>query len=363
MSVEGFKGFDKELKCRGFKYEMAKEYEEYDVEIGTKGFHFCEYPLDVFGYYPPTNSRYCKVKGEGKIDRIKYDSESVVACTKLRIGAELGLSGIISAGIKFITDKVQWNIAKEPDTDNRSVAVNTRDNSVATNTSNRSIAISTGEWSVATNVGNRSAATNVSNRSVATNTGYWSVATNTGKQSVATNTGYRSTAIDTGDGSVATNVGNRSVATNTGDGSIATNTGADSVATNTGDGSAATNTGNWSVAANTGLLSMATNTGDRSIATNTGYRSVAVNTGDRSVAINVSSWSEASVEGSESIAIAIGWGSKAKGAIGCWIALAEWVEVNDECHISNVQLAKVDGEKIKADTFYRLIDGDFVEVR
>lgn len=56
-----YKGFDKDLKCRGFQYEIGKEYEENAADICYKGFHACENPMDVFRYYNPADSRYCEV--------------------------------------------------------------------------------------------------------------------------------------------------------------------------------------------------------------------------------------------------------------------------------------------------------------
>ena len=129
------------------------------------------------------------------------------------------------------------------------------------------------------------------------------------------------------------------IATNTGDRSAATNTGYRSVATNTGDLSAATNTGRYSAATNTGDYSTATNTGDLSAATNTGDRSAAI------------------VSGKSSVALVTGRDSKAKGAIGCWLVLGEW---NDN-ELADVQVFKVDGVNIKANTYYTLKDGQAVE--
>ena len=95
------------------------------------------------------------------------------------------------------------------------------------------------------------------------------------------------------------------------------------------------------------------NTGYRSAATNTGYRSVATNTGYRSVA---------SAEGKESFAINTGYFGKAKGALGCWIACAEWAkDESGNRHPVDFRTAKVDGKDIKADTWYRLQNGKFVE--
>ena len=299
-----YKGFDKDLKCRNFQYEIGKEYEEERAEICDTGFHACENPLDVFGYYAPAGSRYCEVELDAN-DQKSDDSKRVGK--KISIKAEIGIAGIIKAGVEYIKDQVNWDDDKKSNT---------------------------GDQSAATNTGNRSAATNTGDRSAATNTGNRSAATNTGNQSAATNTGDQSAAINTGDWSAATNTGDWSAATNTGDQSAATNTGNRSAATNTGDQSAATNTGDWSAATNTGNRSAATNTGDCSAAT---------------------------VEGKESVAMAIGYNSKAKGSLGCFIVLAECKEMGGEYHIVDVKSAKVDGEKIKPDTFYKLINGEFVE--
>ena len=261
--IKGYKGFDKDLKCRGYQYEVGKDYEHNgEVSCCNSGFHFCENPMDVLAYYNPAGSRYCEVKGSGTTDKDTNDTK--VAVSKLHISAEIGLKGLIEAGVKFILDNVNWK-------DNRE-----------------------------------------------SNTGYRSAATNTGHKSVATNTGHKS---------------------------VATNTGHKSVATNTGDQSAATNTGDYSAATNTGDYSAATNTGYQSAATNTGY------------------YSAATVEGKDSIAIVTGYDSKAKGALGCWIVLTERVGWNGNGYpIKEVKAFLVDGEIVKADTFYKLIDGEAVEV-
>ena len=119
---------------------------------------------------------------------------------------------------------------------------------------------------------------------------------------------------------------------------------------------------NWknSAATNTCDYSAATNTGDRSAATNTGDRSAATNTGDCSAATNTGDNSAATVEGKNSFAIATGIGSKAKGKLGCYIAVAEWENINGERQIKNFKAHKVDGKTIKEDTFYMLKNGKFV---
>ncbi len=129
----------------------------------------------------------------------------------------------------------------------------------------------------------------------------------------------------------------------------ATNTENIQHATNTENIQHATNTGDHSVAANTGYHSAATNTGDHSAATNTGDHSVATNTGN---------YSDAIVDGKESVAVVTGFMSKAKGKIGNWIVLTERYEVTYD--IKSVKVFKIDGIKIKEDTFYTLINNEAI---
>ena len=219
-----YKGFNSKLQCQPdkikapFQFEVGKTYVEDKASLCHSGFHACENPMDVFAYYTPADSRYCIVDLDD-VSGKRQSNDSKVCGKKIHIEAEIGLKGIVEAGVKFIMDKVNFDSAP------------------------------------------------------------------------ATNTGYRS------------------------------------VATNTGDGSAATNTG------------------DGSAATNTGYRSVAT------------------VKGKESVAVSVGYKGKARGNIGSWIVLAEWEKHEDGgLHRTDVKCIQVDGEKIKADTFYSLKNGEFVEV-
>ena len=103
QKIKAYKAFDKDLSCRGFKYEVGKEYEETgDIKACEKGFHACPYPLDVFGYYVPAGSRFCEVEQSGKID----DSESDKVCSsKIRIGAELDIRGLVKAAVSYVKER------------------------------------------------------------------------------------------------------------------------------------------------------------------------------------------------------------------------------------------------------------------
>ena len=251
--IKAYKGFDKDLKCRDFQYEIGKTYEEPTADLCESGFHACEYPLDMFRYYEPGSmSRYCEVDLDDLIDE-KSSEDSKRCGKKIAVKAEIGIAGLVKAAVDFVMENIK---------DEKKEA----------------------------------------------------------------NTGYRSASTNTGNCSASTNTGNCSASTNTGD---------YSASTNTGDYSASTNTGNCSAS------------------TNTGYRSASTNTGN---------CSKADVSGKESVAAALGIDSKAKGALGCWIVIAEWGrDEKFNWHRKDVQCFKVDGENIKPDTWYTLKDGRPVE--
>ena len=198
--IIAYKGFDESLKCRDYQYEIGKTFEhDGAVKACESGFHACEYPLDVFSYYPPSDSRFAVVKMHGETSKDSDDTK--IASAKITIETEIKLPEMINRAVDWIKDKINWS------DDNTS---NTGYQSAATNTGNRSAATNTGNWSAATNTGNWSAATNTGNRSAATNTGDQSAATNTGDQSAATNTGNWSAAEVSGCGSVAIAIGRNS---------------------------------------------------------------------------------------------------------------------------------------------------------
>lgn len=283
--MKAYKGFDKDLKCRDFQYEIGKEYEEKEAKVCEKGFHACTNPLNVLQYYPPCyENRYCEVEQDGEFSENGDDSK--VASTKIKISNEISLEELIQA-------------AMDKSSESENYSVNTGDHTVAKNAENYSIAL---------------------------------------------NKGYSSMAANAGDYSLAMNIRSFTIAANTGDYSVAWGQACNSIAANIGNGS---------VALSDGYRSITANTGDRSAAIGYGEDSVAINTGDRAAA---------SVTQEGSIAIATGIQSKAKGGLGSAIVLVERTTWNGYRYpLNNIKAAIVDGEKIKADTWYTLKNGEFVE--
>ena len=112
--IKSYKGFDKDLKCRDFQYEIGGEYETDSAKVCEKGFHACEVPLDVFRYYAPATNRYCEVEQSGQLSKDGKDSK--VASSKIKIGAEIGIPGLVKAQIEWvkkICEKSHEQMAKE----------------------------------------------------------------------------------------------------------------------------------------------------------------------------------------------------------------------------------------------------------
>ena len=276
QKLKTYKAFDKDLSCRGFKYEVGKEYEETgDIKACEKGFHACPYPLDVFGYYAPAGSRFCEVEQSGKIDGSESDK---VCSSKIRIGAELDIRGLVKAAVSFVKERCTNECNAEP-------------GKPAT----------AGDYGAAT-AGDRGAAT-------------------AGDRGAAT-AGYRGAAT----------AGNRGAATA---GNCGAATAGDRGAATAGDSGAAT--AGYSGAATAGYRGAAT-AGNCGAATARGKAST----------------------GSNGLSMARGNNVQVKGGIGAILVIAE--EGEDTYDIVDWKAVVVDGEIVKADTWYRLENGELVEV-
>ena len=271
--MKAYKGFNKDMTCRGFQFEEGKTYEEKKAKLCEKGFHACLNPIDVFKYYPPVDSIYHSVEIDDDDVSKECGDDSKICGKKIKIGAKLTLREMIQAGVKI---------------------------DIASASGDRSADATSGDYSPA--------------------------ATSGGRSTAATS-------------------GNSSAAATSGDYSHAVTSGYSSAAATSGDYSPAATSGDYSHAVTSGVFSHAATSGDYSYAVTSGYSSAAATSGD------------------SSIAAAIGRNSKAKSTIGNWIVLAEYGEWNGKTYpVLCVKCGKIDGVSLKPDTWYRLKNGEFVEV-
>ena len=246
--MKAYKGFNADMTCRGFQYKEGETYHEDIADLCHKGFHACEYPLDVLAYYPPNSSVYHEVELEEVSDEREEDSK--VCAKTIRVGARMDIASLVKASVEYTMFKCDGSRSKH----------------------------TTGDWSVASA------------------TGDWSVASATGRRG------------------------------------------------------AASATGDWSVASATGCRGVASATGCRGAASATGFQGIASATGFQGAA-----------SANNPTAIAVAWGpfGRAKGVLGAHIVCAEWRNGK----LVDAKMAVVDGNKIKAGTYYMLKNGEFAEVK
>ena len=101
--ITSYKAFDKNMQCRGFQYEVGKEYEmDGEIKCCNRGFHACKSPMEVWDHYDMLNSRYAEVEQSGKIE--KEENSTKVCSSRIKIKAELKLADIINIGVEWLKD-------------------------------------------------------------------------------------------------------------------------------------------------------------------------------------------------------------------------------------------------------------------
>ena len=182
--IKSYKGFNKNMTCRGFQYEEGKEYEEEIVEVCDHGFHACEYPLDCLNYYYPNESVYHEVEQSGEIQ--KHNDDTKVASTKIKIGAEISIAGLVKAAIEYTVKRVK----KDAESDEKHGASSaTGDYGASSATGNCGASSATGDYGA-------SSATGYYGASSAT--GYKGASSATGDYGASSATGYKGASSATG---------------------------------------------------------------------------------------------------------------------------------------------------------------------
>ena len=318
--IVAYKAMDKNMQCRGKQYEVGKTYHEDKADCCHAGMHACENPLDVLHYYPLKDGpRFFEVECGGSVDKSVEDSK--LACTELTVKDEVNFVGLVKATVNAVFNRVK---GKEP--------------------------FSSGYYSTAGSSGDSSTAGSSGDSSTAGSSGYYSTAGSSGDYSTAGSSGDYSTAGSSGYYSTAGSSGNSSTAGSSGDSSTAGSSGYYSTAGSSGDYSTAGSSGDYSTAGSSGDYSTAGSSGYSSTAGSSGYYSTAAATG---------SYCSAKADGKDSIAVANGSKSRARGALGCYIALTEY---SDDGNLICAKMERVDGAKIKENVYYTLKNGEFMEL-
>jgi hypothetical protein len=185
-SMRAFKGFNKDLTCRGYQYEEGKEFHTERAECCDTGFHACEYPLDCFGYYDPAHSVYHEVELSGEMD--KSGDNTKVCATDIKIGARLSIAGLVKMAIDFTMSKVN----KEAGSDERhGFASATGDYGASSATGNCGASSATGDYGASSATGYKGASSATGNYGASSATGDYGASSATGNCGASSATGYK----------------------------------------------------------------------------------------------------------------------------------------------------------------------------
>ena len=192
-SIKTYKGFNKNMTYRGFQYEEGKEYEEEIVEVCDHGFHACEYPLDCLNYYYPNESVYHEVEQSGEIQ--KHNDDTKVASTKIKIGAEISIAGLVKAAIEYTVKRVK----KDAESDEKHGASSaTGDYGASSATGDYGASSATGYCGASSATGDYGASSATGDYGASSATGDYGASSATGYKGASSATGYKGASSATG---------------------------------------------------------------------------------------------------------------------------------------------------------------------
>ena len=292
--IIAYKGFDKNLKCRGFQYEVGKEYEmDGGIKCCGRGFHACESPLEVFDHYDMFTSRFAKVEQSGEID--KEENSTKVCSSKIKVKAELKLADMINLGVEWVKKVTSPTKVKKNDKLNDNGGYSAK---IGSSGDSAQIG-SSGDYAKIGSSGYSAKIGSSGNYAQIGSSGDYAKIGSSGDYAKIGSSGYSAKIGSSGN---YAKIGS------------------------SGDSAQIGSSGNYAQIGSFGDYARIESTGERSVVMAAGYNSIA------------------------------------KAKIESWIILAEW-ENNDGVWVPIcVKTEQVDGERIKADTFYKLVDGEFKEV-
>ena len=321
-TVKAYKGFDSELKCRDFQYEVGKEYEmDGEIDCCSRGFHACESPLEVLGYYFLDKDagfcRFCEVEQSGKMNK-DDDGSTKIASSKIKIKAELKFADLIKLGIEWIQKKTR-NSKDKNDNGGHYAKIGSSGDYAQIGSS--------GYYAQIGSSGNSATIGSSGNSATIGSSGYYAKIGSSGHYAKIGSSGNYAKIGSSGD---YAKIGS---------------------------------SGDYAQIGSSGYYAQIGSSGNSATIGSSGY-SAKIGSSGHSAKIGSSGDSaQINATGEGSVICCAGIDARARAKKGSWITLSEW-RYNKEkgrnvpvC----VKTEQVDGERIKEDTWYQLKDGEFVE--
>ena len=330
--ITSYKGFGKNMQCRGFQYEVGKEYEmDGEIKCCNRGFHACKSPLEVWDYYDMLNSRFAEVEQSGKID--EEEKSTKVCSSHIKIKAELKLADIINIGVEWLKDVTSPSKVKT-------------DGALNDNGDRKKQIGSSGDYA---QIGS---------------SGYSAQIGSSGDSAKIGSSGYSAQIGSSGDSAKIGSSGDSAKIGSSGYSAKIGSSGDYAKIGSSGDSAKIGSSGYSAQIGSSGDYAQIGSSGDSAKIGSSGY-SAKIGSSGYSAKIGSSGYSaKIDSTGEDSVIMCAGNESKAKAKVGSWITLAEWKwsdEKNRNVPVC-VKTEYVDGVNIKADTWYQLKNGKFIEV-
>ena len=303
--ITSYKGFDKDMQCRGFQYEVGKEYNmDGGIKCCSRGFHACKSPLEVWDYYDMLNSRFAEVEQSGKID--EEEKSTKVCSSHIKIKAELKLADIINIGVEWLKDITSPSKVKT-------------DGVLNDNGDRKKQIGSSGDYA---KIGS---------------SGYYA---KIGSSGYSAKIGSSGDYAKIGSSGYSAKIGSSGYSAKIGSSGYYAKIGSSGYSAKIGS---------------SGYYAKIGSSGDYAKIGSSGDYAQIGSSGD---------YAQIGSTGEDSVIMCAGNSSIAKAKVGSWITLAEWKWSDEKKRDVPVcvKTEYVDGENIKADTWYQLKNGKFVEV-
>ena len=349
-AITSYKGFHEDLKCHDFQYEVGKEYlmEDDIIEPCIRGFHTCEKPLDVLWFYGNIfKDRYCTVEQYGNIKKSYKDCFKTVS-SKINIKEEIGLDGIFNSAIEWV--KNETNINDESVTPH-----NDSDNDVnKTKTASNEKIISKDNETIASNDHSTKIGSTAYDAKIASSGKYATIGSIGENAQIALSGDYPTVAASGYYSQIASSSHSAKIASNGEMSQIALNGSHDIIGS----------IGDESMIASNGCFSMIYSSGSKPKIISNGYHANIVSKGYNATISTTGREAKVESVGETSVVTCVGLDSIAKAKKGSWITLSEWKYSEEKGRVIPfcIKTEYVDGERIKGDTWYKLENGEFVEV-
>ena len=363
-TITAYKGFDKDLKCRGFQYEVGKEYElpkGESVSVCSKGFHACESPLEVLDYYFMDGHanllRFCEVEQSGEFS--KEVNSTKVASSKIKIKKEITFADLIESDVEWLKENTSTEKVVDDDAHIGSSGDSAR---IGSSGDNAHIG-SSGDCAHIGSSGDCAQIASSSDSAKIGSSGSYAQIGSSGNNARIASSGDCTQIGSSGGCAQIGSSGNNARIASSGDCTQIGSSGGCAQIASSGYSARIGSSGDNAQIVSSGDTAKIGSSGKSAQIGSTGEFVQIASSGEHALIVSASYYAEIDSTGEDSVIMCAGRNSRAKAKKGSWITLAEWYK-DDSCGKMKPKCVKaeyVDGERIKEDTWYKLVDGKFVE--